>query len=184
MRYSLLFLLILFLPLGVTGQVFQEVTFQQRNNDHKNTLVAGQRIRVYTVGTDGYLKSVKGKLKEVRNDSIFLIKKGETLGIPLVLVQKIRYRPEIARKFMLTSFLVGMGLLLLFLILGIAWLSSGLNGSGKSSSGNYLAVIAGMGYVLIFLAPIVGLFSKKVIDKPATKSNMEVFMSTPPKQVP
>lgn len=175
----IILLLLLALPALLSAQAFQKVTFHQSSNKRQNTVVAGQRIKVFVLGPDGYLKGVKGKLQDVRNDSIFLLKNRKTLGFALNQVEKIKYRPVSVQKLILTLVLVGLGLFFLFLILAVAWLDS-----GARSSGNYLAVIAGAGYVLLLLGPIIGLFSNKSIKKPASNSTIELFHTTAPEQVP
>lgn len=175
--YRLLFLLFLLAPAAIPAQAFQKVIFHHRNKEITDVLVAGQRIKVFAPDEKGRINSFKGRLRDVRNDSLFLLKRGETLGFALAQVEEIQYRTAPARRLIWGLLIAGF---LFIAAVSVLWLPSYATGN---PSINTIGVLAGLGFGLLLLAPIAGILSKHWIAHPSVQRDIEIVVTpTPPQQ--
>lgn len=173
---KLMLFLMLFLPAIASAQTFKKAIFHAREKNASDSLVLGQKIKVHWKDTSGYIVTTKGWLKLIQNDSLYLKTLSGDRKFALQAIDKIQFRQPAARRAIF--FLLGLGVLLMF-ILTIAFFSA--IGSGVPSLellGNGLIVAM----AAMVLAPLVGIFSKRRISKPAENRTLEIIY-TPPKPI-
>ncbi len=166
--HRLIVLLFLLLPALVTAQVFQKVIFHHHKKELTDVLVAGQRIKVFAPDESGNMRSFKGRLRDVRHDSLFLWARHETRGFALAQVEEIQYRTPLARRMIWGLLIAGF---LFVASVSFLWIPSFATGN---PSANTIGILAGVGAGLLLLAPIVGIFSKRWVAHPAVERTIEV----------
>ncbi len=176
--HRLIVLLFLLLPAGIPAQAFQKVVFSHHNKEPVDVLVAGQRIKVLAPDEKGHMGTFKGRLRDVRHDSLFLWARHETRGFALAQVEEIQYRTPLSRRLIWGLLIVGM---VFIAAVSFLWLPAYATGN---PSQNTIGVLGALGFGLLLLAPIAGVFSKRWIGHPSIERSIEVVELPPPQQVP
>lgn len=175
--YRPIVLLFLLLPALAPAQVFQKVIFHHNKKQLTDVLEAGQRIKIFAPDEKGNVRSFKGRLRDVRHDSLFLWARHETRGFALAQVEEIQYRTPPARRMIWGLLIAGF---LFVAAVSFLWLPSFATGNPSPAT---LGALAGVGAGLLLLAPVVGIFSKRWISHPAVERTIEV-MDMPPQNQP
>lgn len=171
---KLLIVLCLFLPVVLWSQEFQQVTFKNSTSKSEETLTAGQRVKVYVLGKNGYLKSHKGRLRDIRNDSLFIQQNYKITGFALTEIEKIRYRNPFARILLTTLLITGSVAFMIGAVLSaLTMLSLGYIGI----SSNTLVTWLGVGAGILLLTLISSVITNRWIEKPAV--NWEIKTEQP-----
>lgn len=162
--YILTFVL---LSCNMSAQGLQKVTFIHNTKPLTDELWSGQRIKIFVSDQSGRISSHRGKLQDMRNDSIFLRKLGRIDGYALSEVEEIRYRTRPIQG--LLRFCLWGGLALLIISAGLLF---PIILAGESTALIEFTTYTGMG--LLLLAGPIAVLSKRWIEKPAINRQVEV----------